>query len=71
MNTNMQKYDELLTTFSGSENLLELIKWCILDWEESKEAFYRTNGEYPRERNLLMKLKFDLVNKKNELTGGN
>lgn len=71
MNINSQTYDELLTEFSGNKRLVELIKWCILDWEESKELAYRTFGEYPDERNLLMKLKFDLINKKNELTGGN
>ena len=70
MNSNNKTYDELLTKFSGNYDLFELIKWCILDWQEERELFFQMNGKYPEERNLLMKLKFDLVNKKNELVGG-
>lgn len=71
MNFNNKKYDELLNNFYGNYELLELIKWCILDWEEEREVFFQRNGKYPEQRNLLMKLKFDLVNKKNEIIGGN
>lgn len=70
MNSNNKKYDELLSKFCGNTELLELIKWCVLDWEEERELFFERYGKYPEQRNLLMKLKFDLVNKKNELTGG-
>ncbi|WP_335941825.1 hypothetical protein [Fusobacterium polymorphum] len=61
------KYDDFLAKYAGDNELLELIKWCVLDWEETKENYYQNYGKYPEQRNLLIKLKFDLVNKKNEI----
>lgn len=68
--TSKKKYDELLTNFCGNRELIELLYECILDEEESREALYRATGAYPERRCLLMKLKYDLLEKREELTNG-
>lgn len=56
-----EKYESLLNKFTGNNELLELIEECILDEIGKAEAYYMNMGRYPAERNLLMKLKTDLI----------
>lgn len=55
------KYQMLLDKFSGNSELLEIIEECILDDISKKEAIYLNTGQYPQQRDLLMKLKTDLI----------
>lgn len=61
MNNHRDKYQRLLDKFTGNTELLELIEECILDEVGKAEATYLNTGRYPAERNLLMKLKTDLI----------
>lgn len=70
MISKITEYDDLLSSFAGSGKLLDLIQWCLIDEEEQREKYYRQHGHYPEKRELLWKLKTDLVNKKQELIGG-
>lgn len=55
------KYQMLLDKFSGNSELLEMIEECILDDISKREAVYLNIGQYPQQRDLLMKLKTDLI----------
>lgn len=68
--TYKEEYEEMLAKFSGNRDLVKLIEKCILFWEEEKEVVYAMTGSYPPQRNLLVKLKFDLEQKENEKIGG-
>ena len=50
----------MLDKFTGNSELLKLIEECILDDIRQREIYYLSNGRYPQQRDLLMKLKFDL-----------
>lgn len=69
MNTRLPEYNDFLELFAGNNQLIELIKWCFLDEEEQREEFYRKYKHYPEKRDLLWKLKRDLVQVKNEIGG--
>ena len=56
-----KEYEKLLKEFCMNENIFNLIEQCILDEYGKRETHYITNGKYPEERNLLMKLKADLI----------
>lgn len=70
MTSKITEYEYLLSSFAGNGRLLDLIQWCLVDEEEQREKYYRQYGHYPEKRELLWKLKTDLVNKKLEI-GGN
>lgn len=57
------KYEIYLEKLKGNQDLIDLIDLCLLDWENYCEGFYRVNGHYPEQRELLTKLKFDLIEK--------
>lgn len=54
------RYKELLQIFCNNKELQELIFYCMIDIEDSKEEFYVKNGQYPPTRDGLMKLRYDL-----------
>lgn len=62
------EYQILLDKFTGNKELLKLIEECQIEDIGEREAFYLNNNKYPEQRNLLMKLKTDLIlNEKGEL----
>lgn len=58
--TTRDSYYELLKKFSINEDLYNLIEECIIDDNREQEINYLQFGGY-RPRNLLMKLKTDLI----------
>lgn len=55
-----EPYCDLLKKFSYDEDLYNLIEECIIDDNREQEINYLQFGGY-RPRNLLMKLKTDLI----------
>lgn len=70
MDIKNKSYDVLLARYCGDDGLIELLRACILDEEDTKEAIYRVEYKYPEERNLILKLKYDLIEKRKELSYG-
>lgn len=68
------EYEKLLNKFCDDTDIFELIEQCILDEFGQREATYELNGRYPEKRELIMKLKADLINtrvKNIKQAGGN
>lgn len=65
------RYEVLLEQFSSNMDIYDLIEECILDDLGKREAEYIRNGKYPEQRNLLMKLKSDLLLKFYKVTKEN
>lgn len=61
MKLHRSKYQILLDKFKGDTELIELIEECILEDKGEREAIYIRRKEYPEQRDLLMKLKTDLL----------
>lgn len=55
------KYQILLDRFAGNLELLELIEECILEDKGEREVAYLNSKKYPEQRDLIMKLKTDLI----------
>lgn len=55
------EYTELLKKYCFDDKLIDLIEECFLDEIGRKEAFYIQYGVYPNKRELLGKLKADLL----------
>lgn len=67
-------YEKLLNKYCADTDIFELIEQCILDEYGQREAIYELNGRYPEKRELIMKLKADLINtrvKSIKQAGGN
>lgn len=60
-------YIKLLKKYCVDGNLINLINRCIIDEEREREEHYLETGKYPEERNMLNKLKFDLLTSKKVL----
>lgn len=56
------QYEKLLIKYCSDTDIFELIEECILDDYGQREATYIRNGKYPEKRELIMKLKSDLIN---------
>ena len=54
------RYIELLSKFSGNKELKELLDLVSLDLIRMDEIFYGRNNCYPKKRDGLGKLKYDL-----------
>lgn len=55
------RYQELLQKYCNDTDLLELINLCIIDNRREKELSYLRNGKYPEQRDLIEKLRIDLL----------
>lgn len=55
------RYQELLQKYSNDTDLLELINLCIIDNRRERELFYLRNNKYPEKRELIEKLRIDLL----------
>lgn len=67
MADNREKYDKLLAKYCGNDEMLELLEECMLDELGKREFKYIKTGKYPEQRDLLGKLKTDLILKKIEV----
>ena len=56
-----QRYKELLSKYSSSDEILELIELVVQDDFRVKEDYYDRNEKYPIQRDLLGKLKCDIL----------
>lgn len=66
-----KKYNSLLNKFAGNDELIELINLCIIDDARLREIVYLKKSAYPDRRDLLGKLKTDIMLKRVELTQKN
>lgn len=57
----MNRYKELLKKFYSNEELIELLDLVVMDSRREKEEHYLKNKSYPDDRDLLGKLKTDLL----------
>ena len=64
---NREKYDILLAKFCKNDEIVEMLEECMLDELGKREFKYIKNGKYPEYRDLLGKLKTDLILKKIEV----
>lgn len=55
------RYQELLKKYCNDTDLLELINLCIIDNRRERELFYLSKGKYPDKRELIEKLRIDLL----------
>lgn len=55
------KYKALLLKFMGSEDIYELLDLCVIDDKREQENAYIRTGKYKDPRDLLSKLKVDLL----------
>lgn len=61
------KYNKLLAKFCSNDELIELIEECELDERGKREFNYLKTNRYPEQRELLGKLKTDLILKRREV----
>lgn len=54
------EYKRLLEIFCDNKELQNLINYCIMDIKDGEEMYYVENGQYPKQRDSLMKLRYDL-----------
>lgn len=64
------KYKKLLEKYCYDTDIFELIEQCILDEAGCREAEFVRSGRYPERRELIMKLKYDLISCQNFKTKG-
>lgn len=67
MSDNREKYDILLAKFCKNDEIVEMLEECMLDELGKREFKYIKTGKYPEYRDLLGKLKTDLILKKIEV----
>lgn len=56
-----KKYLMLLNKFMGNNEIYELLDLCVIDDKRNQEISYLKNGKYKDQRDLLSKLKVDLL----------
>lgn len=59
-----KNYIALLEVYCADDNLINLIDHCIIDEEREREEQYLEKARYPEKRELLGKLKIDLLTRK-------
>lgn len=62
------KYKNLLVKYATDIDIFDLIEQCILSEYATREMEYLNKGKYPEKRELIMKLKADLILARQEIS---